>query len=210
MASRPFPALAVTIILVSAMGLAAGVQDGRADDQQHAADARRAAIGAEIAAQNGIDLEPITPSIGLGSYLVNVAGCNDCHTWPNYVPNRDPFARQPAQVNVANYLAGGREFDLPTAKFCSRNITPAPGTHMPAGLSEADFLYLIRTGCDPQDPKFREPQQCTLLQVMPWPLYRQMATSDLKAIYAYLSALPTTEPGTAAQCTPEGQGIAAQ
>ena len=90
-----------------------------------------------------------------------------------HAPGGDPFSRQPKQVNTSSFLAGGRAFVLPTETVCSRNITPAPGTHMPAGLSRADFLYVMYTGCDPQDANFRDPQACELLQVMPWPNFRK-------------------------------------
>ena len=167
----------------------------------------RAEIGFRIAEQQGITLDRDNPVQGLGSYLVNASGCNDCHTWPNYTPGGDPFSRQPKQVNIAGFLAGGRAFVLPTETVCSRNITPAPGTHMPAGLSRADFLYVIRTGCDPQDANFRDPRACELLQVMPWPNLQEMKKQELNAIYTFLSALPHVEPGAAKQCVPAAQGI---
>lgn len=169
---------------------------------------QRAQIGFEIARQQGITLDQDQPILGLGSYLLNSTGCNDCHTWPNYAPGGDPFSRQPKQVPLANYLAGGRLFALPTENLCSRNLTPAPGTHRPAGLSRADFLYVIQTGCDPKDANFRDPQHCGLLQVMPWPSYQDMRPQEISAIYSYLSALPHAEPGIAAQCVPDPQGIA--
>ena len=53
---------------------------------------------------------------------------------------------------------------------------------------------MIRTGCDPQERNFRDPEKCELLQVMPWPLYSKMTSSDLRAIYAYLRALPHANP----------------
>jgi hypothetical protein len=169
---------------------------------------KRADIGFAIAEKQGITLNRDNQAEGLGSYIVNSSSCNDCHTWPNFAPGGDPFSRQPKQVNIANLFAGGRLFALPTENLCSRNITPAPGTHQPAGLSRADFLYVMRTGCDPQEANFRDPQACELLQVMPWPQYREMAKQDLNAIYSFLSALPHAKPSTAAQCVPDPQGIA--
>jgi hypothetical protein len=176
------------------------------DRQRSAGDDHNSRVeaGFEIAEQQGIILNRDSPAVGLGSYIVNTAGCNDCHTQPNFAPGGDPFARQPKQYNVASYLAGGRSF----GPICSRNITPAPGTHKAAGLSRADFLYLIKTGCDPQGTNFRDPGTCELLQVMPWPLLRDMTRQDLSAVYSYLSALPHADPGADAQCVPEPQGIA--
>src|SRR5580704_4750124 len=48
--------------------------------------------------------------VGLGSYLVNSTGCNDCHTHPNYASNHNPYLGQPEQLNTDVYLSGGREF----------------------------------------------------------------------------------------------------
>jgi hypothetical protein len=192
-----------TVALSTALGIIIGsTGTSFGNDLDH-----RVAVGFEIAKQQGIALDQDRPVLGLGSYLVNSAGCNDCHTWPNYAPGGDPFERQPKQVPLANYLAGGRLFALPTENVCSRNLTPAPGTHMAAGLSRADFTYILQTGCDPQDAKFRDPQHCELLQVMPWPNYQDMRPQEISAIYSYLSALPHAKPGAAAQCKPDPQGI---
>ena len=48
--------------------------------------------------------------VGLGSYLVNSTGCNDCHTHPNWVPGGNPYMGQPEQINTDQYLTGGRLF----------------------------------------------------------------------------------------------------
>lgn len=116
----------------------------------------------------------------LGSYLVNaVGGCNDCHTVPSYTDN--PFAGDPGVVNAANYLAGGRAF----GPFVSANITP-DGSGKPHGLDRDEFVALMRTGYDTDESRY--------LQVMPWPVYRNMTDQDLHAIYEYLSSIPHAEP----------------
>src|SRR5437868_5684523 len=81
--------------------------------------------------------------VGLGSYIVNTGGCNDCHTTPSYAPGHDPFLGQPAQVNAATYLGGG----VPFGPFISRNITP-DANGLPAGLTRDQFIAAIRTGID--------------------------------------------------------------
>ena len=48
--------------------------------------------------------------VGLGSYIVNTTGCNDCHTRPSYAPGGDPFQGQPEQINKDQYMTGGRQF----------------------------------------------------------------------------------------------------
>jgi hypothetical protein len=123
-------------------------------DDDHALRAdQRASIGFEIAKTQNIALDPNVPSQGLGSYLVTVSSCNDCHSQPNFAPEGDPYSRQPKQVNLPTYLAGGRSFPVP-AGTCSANLSPAPQTGLPAGLTRAQFIYVIRTGCDPQDENF--------------------------------------------------------
>jgi hypothetical protein len=184
---------------------------GLADEADRQASDNRVARGFEIAEQQGIALDHANVSAGLGSYIVNLAGCNDCHTWPNYSANGDPFARQPQQLNLPAYLAGGRTFSIPGEDVCSRNITPSKDTGEPAGLSRRDFFYVMQTGCDPQDKNFRDPHSCELLQVMPWPNYQSLTRRDLNAIYDYLSALPHAEPDKQlAQCKPDPQGLAPQ
>jgi hypothetical protein len=126
--------------------------------------------------------------VGLGSYIVNAqAACNDCHTNPPYKPTDDPFQGRPGKVNKANYLAGGMAF----GPFISRNLTPE-ANGLPAGLTFAEFAFVIRTGVDlDQAHAMISP----FLQVMPWPVYRNMQDRDLRAIYAYLKAIPPASPG---------------
>src|SRR5437868_11514865 len=74
--------------------------------------------------------------VGLGSYLVNSTGCNDCHTHPNWADNHNPYMGQPKQLNTDVYLSGGRIFG-PVANpvAVSANITPDRATGRPAGLT---------------------------------------------------------------------------
>ena len=118
--------------------------------------------------------------VGLGSYIVNAqGGCNDCHTNPQFAPGGDPFLGQPMKINAERYLAGGRPFG---PNLVSANITPDENG-LPAGLTFPEFLNLMRTGRDPDDPG-------EILQVMPWPVFAQMRWADLRAIYEYLRAVP--------------------
>lgn len=124
--------------------------------------------------------------VGLGSYNVNApGGCNDCHTNPPYAPGGDPFAGEPEQINVPCYLSGGTAF----GPFTSRNLTP-DANGLPAGLTLEEFLHVLRTGEDTTSP-FNPPFDGGLLQVMPWPVYGKMTDRDLKAIYEFLSAIPS-------------------
>jgi hypothetical protein len=123
--------------------------------------------------------------VGLGSYIVNTTGCNDCHTHPNWANGGNPSMGQPEQINTAQYLSGGRQFTTPAGMFTSANITP-DGNDRPAGLTLAGFLEVMHYGHDPRDPPG------DLLQVMSWPLYRYKTDRDLHAIYEYLRGDPVT------------------
>ncbi len=126
--------------------------------------------------------------VGLGSYIVNAQGsCNDCHTWPNYAPGGDPYRGQPEMLNTEHYLAGGRPF----GPFRSRNITPDPNSTMTKEERYQEFVGIMRTGVDPDA---LHPQFGPFLQVMPWPVYRNMTDRDLRAIFEYLAAIPHAEP----------------
>lgn len=118
--------------------------------------------------------------VGLGSYIVNTNGCNDCHTHPSYLPNGDPFMGLPEMINFQQYLTGGRQF----GPFTSANLTP-DASGKPAGLTLQQFITTLRTGHSPKDPPG------TILQVMPWPVYGKKTDRDLTAIYEYLRALPS-------------------
>lgn len=179
--------------------------------------------------------------VALGSYLVNGPGdCSGCHSLPRFLrpagtapvtgnpqhndtgqgsnPNYgDPFLDPPDQTlttqlkanyNTAHYLAGGRCFGA----IQSRNLTP-DDSGRPRGLTEAEFIQVMRTGkdvscnkanppiyhgkldgvCDiPDPPGAGVTYNAEVLQTMPWPSYHNMTDNDLKAIYAYLAALPQT------------------
>jgi len=156
--------------------------------------------------------------VGRGAYLVNGAGdCSGCHSFPRFLAKGDtagsdpavgdPYSGVPSDQSVSgqllanfnnkHYLAGGRCF----GGFMSRNITPDKSGR-PLGLTEKEFITVMRTGRDvacennPSDPicQLGTPgANEAVLQTMPWPTYHSMTDTDLKAIYAYLSAIPHAE-----------------
>ena len=153
--------------------------------------------------------------VGLGSYLVNgVEGCNDCHSagpQTTYAPGGNPYFKgnPPTVINQATYLGGGRNFGslLPgTPEIVSRNLTPDRTGRPSGGLTFAQFVHILRTGedLDHLHPNCSaavrsncfpalQPFNGDLLQIMPWPVYQNMAERDLRAIYEYLSAVPCVE-----------------
>ena len=64
--------------------------------------------GDESKIQQGYRINPVQLSmagknralVGMGSYIVNTGGCNDCHTHPSYLPGHNPFLGQPEAINA--------------------------------------------------------------------------------------------------------------
>jgi len=152
--------------------------------------------------------------VGLGSYIVNGIGdCTACHTQPRnrFMKGGNPFLGQPEKINQAFYLAGGRIFPSPppfppgpppfdgapvppdsATQVVSRDITPFEDG-LPAGLTFQEFLTVLRTGND-YDVGPPGADHSRLLQIMPWPVFRNMTDRDILAIYEYLTAIPPLEP----------------
>ena len=188
--------------------------------------------------EQGFDISPVPKAklnfapedyarVGFGSYLVNAIGdCSGCHSFPQHLEQGnkagsnpaagDPYEGTPstqsvshqlvANFNVSHYLAGGQCF----GPFMARNLTPYERTGRPEGLTEAEFIRVMRTGEDIHCENFLDPicplgPDTPVLQVMPWPTYHSMTDADLKAIYAYLTALPKASPcNTVADGCPVG------
>jgi hypothetical protein len=142
-----------------------------------------------------LDLQGKNPAlVGLGSYLVATHACSDCHTSPPFEPGGNPFLGQPEQVNTEGYLAGGVAF----GPFITRNITPDRDGR-PARLTLEEFLLVMQTGADLKNrPPFVPSEENDLLQVMPWPWFKDMTEYELTAMYEYLRAVPCI--GSVSRC----------
>lgn len=146
-----------------------------------------------------LDLRGKNPAlVGLGSYIVNAqADCNGCHGNPQWATGGDPFQGQPAVIAANGYLVGGASLFGPV--FVPRNLTPnAAG--LPAGMTREQFIHTIRTGQDRRPTG--DPPDSPLLQIMPWPNFRNMTDRDLSAIYEFLSSIPCLEGNRPGRCTP--------
>jgi hypothetical protein len=159
------------------------------------------------------------------------ADCNGCHSFPRFLgpgvtsvsvngaasnpAYGDPYSGPPpdqslagdplkANFNLKHFLAGGRCF----GPFMSYNITP-DASGRPLGLTEAEFFRVMRLGedvhCetdhDPSDKICSIGPDTAVLQTMSWPTYHSMTDTDIKAVYAYLSAIP---PATACNTPQDG------
>lgn len=183
--------LLTAIVLVTALANSSSGQDSDNGSVRAKAEKKRILKGLEIAPVPLNFRERDRDLVGLGSYIVNAqAACADCHTCPTYSPGHNPFQGGDGKINAKNYLAGG----VPFGPVVSANITP-DASGKPAGLDFDEYLELIRTGHDPDQPN-------EILQVMPWPIFRNMNDRDILAIYTYLSSIPHAEPGA---CSGPGQ-----
>ena len=106
-----------------------------------------------------------------GRYLVQIAGCSDCHT-PGH------FLGQPDE----SLFLGGSDvgFEIPgVGIFYGPNLTPdASGLGAWTG---DQIVAAIRTGATPEGRG--------LVPVMPWPNLSAMSDEDAYAIAAYLKSL---------------------
>ena len=198
----------ITVLAVAATMLTSRRAQANSDD--NGSDESRIRRGFEIAPVP-LSLEGKNRAlVGLGSYIVNaVADCNGCHSAgppTEFARGGNPYLNQPTMINPATYLGGGRDFgpypgpgNFP--HIVSRNLTPDK-TGLPEGGHTFDeFVQIIRNGTDmdhlhptcsgpPDGTCLPPPFDGALLQIMPWPIHRNMTNHDLRAIYEYLSAIP--------------------
>lgn len=200
-----------SVVLVFVVFLLAGAAAWALDGRQGSAPPREAPDrDSDSRVQQGFRIAPTHLDlegknrglVGLGSYLVNASGgCNDCHSCPSFAKGieHNPYFGGDGRINAEGYLAGGVPFQLgPNFVLRSANLTPdADGK--PAGLTWDEFLSAIRTGVDPHEAP-------RTLQVMPWPVFRNLTDHDLRAIYTYLSTIPSLESPPDGTCSFAGEG----
>jgi hypothetical protein len=201
-----------TFAVLLGVGTLSGISRAQAHDDDE--------DGEQFKVRRGFEIAPVFLNmehknwrlVGLGSYLVNAVGsCNMCHsggTATEFAPGGNPYkGNEPAVVNQATYLAGGRIFAAQVAgvtpPIMSRNLTPDKTGRPVGGRTFEEFLYIIRTGADLDHVHPNCSSTVTtgcfpasagfdgdLLQIMPWPSLRHMTERELRAIYVYLSAIP--------------------
>ena len=116
--------------------------------------------------------KPDDPLVKRGRYLVEIAGCNDCHT-PAY-PQRN------GKVAESEWLTGD-----------------ALGWQGPWGTTYATNLRLWMQDLT-EDQWVKKARTLTARPPMPWFNVRAMSTSDLRAVYRYIRHLgPAGNPAPA-------------
>ncbi|NKE69269.1 c-type cytochrome [Candidatus Manganitrophus noduliformans] len=152
----------------------------------------------------GIAKDPASPQskrVKRGEYLVNTAGCHDCHTpWvmkdggpgpdmPRALsghPEKIVMPPPPKLEGPWVWIGAGTNtaFAGPWGISYAKNLTPDR-----TGLgtwTEKEFITAIRTGRDRDTGR-------PILPPMPWPVYRNLTDEDLKSIFAYLQTISPIE-----------------
>jgi mono/diheme cytochrome c family protein len=119
-----------------------------------------------VAGQDAL-AQPSAAEIARGKYVFGATGGCGCHTAPKGQPN-----------------AGGRRYDGPFGTVYGSNITPDRKTGI-GSWTDDQIVAAIRLG--------RRPNGERLLPVHPYPVFNGMAEDDLRALVAFLRAVPAVE-----------------
>lgn len=142
-----------------------------------------------------------TELISEGKYLVNLGGCNDCHS-PKIMtamgpvpdttrllsghPENEPLGPFDTKSNPSDkWILTSEDLTAwigPWGISYSQNLTPDSETGLGSWTPEL-FLKAIRTG---KHMGVGRP----IMPPMPWQAFGQLKDEDLKAIFAYLQSLP--------------------
>jgi mono/diheme cytochrome c family protein len=115
-------------------------------------------------------------TVRYGGYLVNAAGCVDCHS-----------KTDKGNIVKGSEFGGGMEFKYPTGTLRSPNITP----HKINGIGNWTEIAFVEKFKSFRDSTFH-PAKVGLTHYntpMPWTMFAGMTDNDLSAIYTYLHTL---------------------
>ena len=111
-----------------------------------------------------------------GKYIATAAGCRDCHT---------PFDK--GQPKEDMFYAGGREFPMSYGTLRAPNITPDKKTGIGTWTQEQFVARFKNYSPDHYDPPKVSGKD--FQTIMPWTVYADMDSTDMKALYTYLHSL---------------------
>jgi len=152
------------------------------------------------AAASAADAPKLKGKAKRGEYLVRSMGCNDCHTpWKMGATGPEPDMTRmlsghpsamvmppPPKLPEGPWMsiaaATMTAWSGPWGVSFTANLTPDPDTGL-GKWTERNFIDCIRNGKVMGKGR-------ALLPPMPWPMYRNLTDDDLKAIFAYLKAIP--------------------
>lgn len=121
-------------------------------------------------------LPPTTDTVRYGGYLVNAAGCIDCHS-----------KQDKGKIIDGSEYAGGMEFPQQAGVIRAPNIT----SDLKTGIGSWSRETFVSRFASYRDPALsgRKLGATELNSPMPWTMYGAMTDSDLSAIYAYLRSV---------------------
>jgi hypothetical protein len=115
-------------------------------------------------------------SLEYGKYLVQVAGCFDCHT-----------PQEKGKPIMEKNFAGGTEFYLPGGTLRSANITPDVSSGIGTWTKE-QFIQKFKS-FDSDSARNVSIGEKSFNTIMPWTMYAGMTNEDLGSIYDFLRTL---------------------
>lgn len=118
--------------------------------------------------------------IDYGRYVITAAACMDCHT----LIEKGEFVGEP--------YAGGNEFPLPDGSVVrAANITPHESGI--GSWTKEQFVARFKAYSKENGYEYQKVSPGQFQTYMPWPMYAEMKTEDLEAIYTYLMTIPPVE-----------------
>lgn len=146
-------------------------------------------MNSRLAAALTVALAAATPAlagddVARGKYLVKIMGCGDCHT-PGYFLGKPDLAHPLSGSDVGFAMPG-------LGIRWGANLTPDPETGL-GKWTDAEIITALRTGVTPDGRR--------LIPAMPYGDFSALTDQDVRAIVAYLRALPPVRnvvPGPAA------------
>ncbi|WP_461790481.1 c-type cytochrome [Pedobacter sp.] len=120
-------------------------------------------------------LPKASDTIKYGAYLVNAAGCVDCHS-----------KQDKGKIVAGTEFGGGMEFRQPSGIIRAPNITK----HQTAGIGSWTKELFVARFKSYEIAELTKVGKNELNSPMPWKMYSGMTAQDLSAIYTYLRTLP--------------------
>jgi len=150
----------------------------------------------------GPALKAPTAAVARGEYLVKSMGCWDCHTahkmgpegpepdmtmWLAGHPANEALPPPPKAEGpwIAAVTGTMTAWSGPWGISYTANLTPDPDTGLGA-WTEQQFLDALRNGR-------HQGRGRPILPPMPWPAISNMTDDELKAVFAYLRAIPAVK-----------------
>lgn len=124
-----------------------------------------------------VDKPKPADTILYGAYLVNAAGCADCHS-----------KTDKGSVIKGTEFGGGMEFKMPGGVLTSPNITADTATGIGSWTRDR-FVTRFKTYASP-DYTAALVARNDMNTPMPWSMYSGMKEHDVEAIYMYLKQVP--------------------